>query len=135
MHNSLLIERVFAPLNQFGQYLCSGCKKEHYVKTSVRTPHVVSSSTLNGWRGSLDDPNYPGDWVHVEWDTVSGAVIRNNIHSLFAQWGRSHRPLHVFCVSGINNVMVGHSVDFIMSEYQALKDIVLSICPDDPTRL
>ena len=83
---------------------------------------------LNGWRGSLDDPNYPGDWVHVEWDTLSGAVIRDNIHGLFAQWGRSHHPLDVFCVSGINNVM-----DFIMREYQALKDTIQAICPDDPT--
>ena len=71
--------------------------------------------------------------LHVDWDLITGTRISNNIHCIQAQWSRSDLPLDVFAVTGLSNLLDGDSVDYIMDEFQRLKDLIVSICPAHPT--
>ena len=56
------------------------------MKTGVRYNVAFASSSLNGWRGSVLNNKYPGDEFHTDFNTISGAHVHDNMHSVHAQW-------------------------------------------------
>ena len=112
---------------------CIGCNDTHPVKSGVRYNIVCSSSTLHNWRGNTSINQYAGDYMHCDFDTITGATIQDNMHSVHAQWGTSTRPVDILLISSVNNLGNGESVERIMERYVRFKDMVENIGLGDPT--
>jgi len=128
-HQSSHLDRITADTDIFGQYYCVGCKCLHPVKTGTRYPVIMSSSTLNGWRGMSS--SYTGDPFHIDWDTCSGAKIRTMLHSFRAQFQHSLRPLDILAVIGINDLLNGTSIWSIIDQLRRFRDIVAKVAPGE----
>lgn len=127
IHCSSKYDRVIAELNEDGQYYCNHCIKYHYVKTGERTPLVISSSTLAGWRGEPRAHEQVGDPIHLDWDLIRGGKIRTAIHSIKAQYERAESPVDAFIMLGLNDLLEGTSVSRIWQSYMKLTNLLRSI--------
>ena len=132
-HHSSFVDRIFAHVDSYGRYFCIGCNENHPVKSGVRYNIVCSSSTLHNCRGNTSNNMYSGDYMHCDFDTIPGATIQGNMHSVHAQWGTSTLPVDILLMSGVNNLANGESVELIMDRYARFKEMVESIGQGDPT--
>ena len=116
-HHSTLSYRIHARLDRWAQFFCPTCAGGfHCIKTGVRYPLLISSSTLSSWRGRLDLNGYEGDRLHMDEIMIPGSRVRNLMHAFQAEYGGIRRPVDIVLVAGINNILDGQQPGEVMFE-------------------
>ena len=122
-------------------YLCPSCMSHHQPYPESRIKIVVSDSTLHQFfapPGYTDTNQYSGDTMHVDYVTIPGATLDTLTNAFRLDYiVKQHtRPLDVVMVGGYNDLVVGHSRDFIVWELQRFANKVLeagsNLHPDSP---
>lgn len=127
-HNSSLDYRINAPVDTNGNFHCITCKNTpHSHKSGRRYSVLVSSSTMDNWQGRRDLNNYAGDDIHLDFITIPGGTIQILTHAFLAEYGKTHRPVDVLLVSGLNDVLRGRSVGQIMADISVFRTAVKSL--------
>jgi len=130
-HGSSKQYRALAPIDDWGAYLCLSCEASpHRVKISIRTPLLISGSSLHNWQGRRYENQYPGDKIHMDTLTIPGGTINTLQHGLQAEYGKTYRPLDVLAVFGINDLLQGKSVTQIVKEMEEFQAAVHALAPE-----
>jgi len=131
-HGSSKMYRAQAPTDDCRAYLCLFCKvSPHRVKISIRTPVLISSSSLHDWQGRRYENQYVGDEIHMDTLTIPGGTINSLQHALQAEYGTTYRPLDILCVFGINDLVRGRPVPDIVKDMQEFQRAVHALAPQD----
>ena len=127
-HHSTLSYRIHARIDRWAQFFCPTCIGGfHSVKSGVRYPLLISSSTLSSWRGRLDLNGYEGDTLHLDEIMIPGARIRELMHAFQAEYSGINRPVDVVIVGGINNILEGQGPGEVMHEIKEFYREVMRI--------
>ena len=127
-HHSTLSYRIHARLDRWGQFFCPTCTGGfHAVKSGVRYPLLITSSTLSSWRGRLDLNNYQGDPFHLDEICIPGSRIRNLMHAFQAEYSGIGRPVDIILVAGINNILEGQEPEDVMNEIKTFRREVMRL--------
>jgi hypothetical protein len=130
-HGSSKMYRAMAPTDDWGAFLCLSCEiSPHRVKVGIRTPILISSSTLHDWQGRRYENNYTGDKLHMDTLTIPGGRINALQHALQAEYGKTYRPLDVLAVFGLNDLLQGKSVNQIVKEMEEFQAAVHQLAPE-----
>ena len=122
-------------------YLCPSCMSHHKPYPENRIKIVVSDSTLHQFFAPPDNiatSQYSGDTMHVDYVTIPGGTLDTltNAFRLDYMVKQHTRPLDVVLVGGYNDLVKGHSRDFIVWELQRFANKVLeagsNLHPDNP---
>ena len=126
-HYSSLKQRIDSRTDRWGQFLCTTCRDGvHSVRSGIRYPILVTSSTLALWQGRRYENNYPGDPIHVDTIAIPGARVRDLEHAFSAEYAALPRPSDVLLCAGIYNLLKDQqTVEQIMSEINSFKKVVL----------
>ena len=125
-------------------YLCPSCKSRHGSYPEDRVKIVVSDSTLHQFFAPPnyeDKPPYKGDTMHTDYITVPGGCIDElyNAFRLDQKLLPAAKPLDVVLVMGYNDLVKGHSRQFIMDCFEVFSELVLRLAkqnhPDIPNTL
>ena len=127
-HNSSKAYRISSPADRWGNYPCITCKSTpHSHKIGVRYPVLVSSSILINWQGIRSMSGYEGDEIHIDYQTIPGATVRELEHAFMAEYGNVHRAVDVLLVAGLNDILRGATDHEILEDIQHFRDSVKSI--------
>ena len=126
-HFSSLIYRMKARTDKWGDFVCLTCQAGvHSIKSGIRYPVLVTSSTMNLWQGRRYENGYEGDPLHIDMLGIPGATVRDLAHAFNAEYGGLNSPCDVLLVSGLNNLMREHQdVNMIIEEMEEFKHDVL----------
>ena len=122
-------------------YLCPSCMSHHQPYPENRIKICVSDSTLHQFfapPGYTATNQYTGDNMHVDYVTIPGGTLDtlSNAFRLDYIVKEHTRPLDVVLVGGYNDLVQGHSRDFIVWELQKFANMVLeagsNLHPDSP---
>ena len=126
-HFSTLEWRILQRCDRNGEFFCVGCQRTHSAKSGIRTPLLLTSSTLANWRGRMESNGYSGDMIHIDSIAIPGGKIKDLHRAFLAEYKGAHRPVDVLITVGLNDISAGHSVHRILSDARALRDAVLNI--------
>ena len=139
-HFSSLRHRIFAGYETAQtRYQCPTCKSNHLPYRDSRLKVIVSDSTLHNYfapyaadislaSSNTTFNNYGGDMQHCDYITIAGACIEDLVLAFRLEYGKTNlsRPLDVVLVAGYEDIIRGHSREFIeqgMKEFaSAVKD-------------
>ena len=112
-------------------YFCPSCKDRHSAYPFERLKVVVSDSTLHQFYAPPGNivSEYEGDLLHSDYVTISGAYIEDLYHAFRLDYEVTgqRRPLDVVMVAGYNDLVRGHSREFMMDGYRQFTKVAMDI--------
>ena len=113
-------------------YLCPSCASRHKSYPEERVKIVVSDSTLHQFfapPNNEDKPAYMGDTMHTDYITIPGGCIDDlfNAFRLDQKLLPATTPIDCVLVMGYNDLVKGHSRQFIMDTFEVFSELVLEM--------
>lgn len=133
-HTSTRYRRIDAETDDWGRIQCLECGPErewHHIKQGERHLICVTSSCLNNWMTAQIHArqDFKGTDIHIDWEGISGANVRDLLHAIRAVYGRSAIPVDVLVAAGSNDIIQGRSIKDIIRDLNKFKAMVLEIAP------
>ena len=121
-HFSSKLSRELGTDNDSDQeYFCPTCKKCHPSITQPRLKICLSSSILHEfWEPRDSSVVYDGDSYHIDYLTIPGARIMDLVEAWKIEYFQETRPMDVFILAGLNNLVKGDYVDSMLRDYDYL---------------
>ena len=119
--------------SRVGKYLCPSCKSHHSPYPNERSKIVISDSTLHNFFAPPGNTNtqYEGDIQHTDYITIPGATLETLLHAFKQDYATHPRPMDVYLVAGYNDLVQGHSRDYILDWIKYFVEYVLKLPPKD----
>ena len=113
------------------RYLCPSCKSHHKPYPEARVKVTVSDSTLHEFFAppGHTQSQYKGDTMHCDYITIPGACMDVLYHAFRTECAMlpPDKPLDVVLVMGYNDLVKGHSRDWMLDCLKCFSNLVFDL--------